>query len=417
MTLNLTSFDGALKEYYTDQVVENMVYKKNPALALMPKREDFYGRNWPIPIVYGNPQGRSATFTNAQNRGQSESSRIKEFLLTRVHDYGVATIDNETMEASENDSGAFMQASTVEIDGIINSVTRSCAISMFRAGYGGIGVIATAGITTVTITLATVDDVTNFEVGQELVLAATDSSSALRALGTSGNGIIVTAVDRGAGTLTFGYNVTDATNGIPLAAAGDVIFVRGDRDNSATPTRFKIAGLGAWLPYTAPTSGDSFFGVDRSVDVVRLAGVRYDGSAAPIEEAVIELATRIAREGGSPDTCFMNFAKYSAFEKALGAKVTYQDLAVGEVGFRSILINGPNGDIRVIPDQNCPLTRMYMLTLDTWELCSLKKMVRFLPGDGNKMLRQATADGVEVRVGGYLNLGCNAPGWNGVANI
>lgn len=413
MVLNLTSFDAALKEYYTDQAVENMVYRKNPALALIPKREDFYGRNMPIPIIHGNPQGRSADFTRAQTRSTSESSRIKEFLLTRVQDYGIATIDNETMEASKNDKGAFMSAATTEIDGIINSVTRSLATAMYRGGYGNIGVIATGGISTTFITLSNIEDITNFEVGMELVVSASEAANTLRALGSSSNGLIVTAVNRVTGVLTFGFNVTDATNGIPTAAAGDVIFVRGDRQDSATPAREKVAGFDAWCPSATPSS-TSFFGVDRTADPTRLAGIRYDASALPIEEGMIELATLVAREGGTPDHCFMNFSKYAALEKALGAKVQYADLAVGEIMFRGIRVNGPAGEIKVVPDQNCPINRMYMLQLDTWVLASLGKMVRVIDTDGNKMLRQASSDGVEVRYGYYANIGCRAPGWNGV---
>lgn len=416
MTVNLTSFDAALKEYYTDQAVENMVYKKNPLLALIPKREDFYGRNFPIPIIYGNPQGRSADFTRAQTRSTSESSKLKEFLLTRVQDYGIATIDNETMEASKNDAGAFMSAATTEIDGIINSLTRSLATAMYRGGWGAIGVVASGGVSTTFITLANIEDITNFEVGMELVVSTTEATAVLRALGSSGNGLIVTAVNRVTGVLTFGFNVTDATNGIPGTTSADVLFVRGDRQDSATPTKEKIAGLDAWCPYTAPSS-TSFFGVDRTSDLTRLAGIRYDGSSYPIEEAVVDLATLIAREGGAPDHCFMNFTRYASFEKALGSKVAYADLAVGEVMFRGIRINGPAGEIKVIPDQNCPVDRMYMLQLDTWVLASLGKMVRVIDTDGNKMLRQASSDGVEVRYGYYSNVGCKAPGWNGVGKI
>ena len=55
-SLDLTSFDAALKQYYTDEKIYNMVYRDNPLLAMMPKREDFAGKNLPIPIIYGNPQ-------------------------------------------------------------------------------------------------------------------------------------------------------------------------------------------------------------------------------------------------------------------------------------------------------------------------------------------------------------------------
>lgn len=48
MSLDLTSFAGALKQYYTNDKVENAVYQDNPLLAMIPKMTDFTGKNLPI---------------------------------------------------------------------------------------------------------------------------------------------------------------------------------------------------------------------------------------------------------------------------------------------------------------------------------------------------------------------------------
>ncbi len=45
MSLDLTSFASALKQHYTNDRVENMVYQDNPLLALMSKMEAFGGKN------------------------------------------------------------------------------------------------------------------------------------------------------------------------------------------------------------------------------------------------------------------------------------------------------------------------------------------------------------------------------------
>ena len=45
MSLDMTSFASALKQHYTSDRVENMVYADNPLLALMPKYEQFGGKN------------------------------------------------------------------------------------------------------------------------------------------------------------------------------------------------------------------------------------------------------------------------------------------------------------------------------------------------------------------------------------
>lgn len=404
MSLDMTSFDAALKQHYTDDMVLNLVYKDNPLLALMPKYESFGGKNLPIPLIYGNPQGRSKTFSNAQSRGSVTNSLISDFVLTRVKDYSIATIDNETLEASKGNANAFMEAATTEIDGAINSLTRSLAVGMYRDSSAQIGQVSaepSEGASTV-ILMKSAGDITNIEVGQALNIWSAKSGGSQRSLDGSTTQMIVSAVDRSAGSLT----ISSAYTASGTIAANDFIFVEGDRG-------LGISGLEDWIPASAPTSGDSHFGVDRSVDTQRLAGVRYDGSADPIEEALIEGASRAAREGGKVDHAFLSYAKYAELEKALGSKVQYVDLKMNaEVGFRGILINGPRGSIKVIPDQNCPDSVCYMVQLSTWKLYSLGKCVRVIDTDGLQMLRQAAADGVEVRYGFYGNVGCRGPGFN-----
>ena len=293
-----------------------------------------------------------------------------------------------------------MEAATTEIDGAINSLTRSIAIGMYRDSSGYIGQASAAPVSSV-VTLKSAGDITNFEVGQVVEFWTAKSGGTETNIDTANSQTIITAVDRSAGTFTL--DVTqDGGNDV---AADDFVFVEGDRG-------LGISGLEGWVPSAAP-GATAFFGVDRSADTNRLGGIRYDGSSDPIEEALIEGASRGAREGGKIDHAFISYAKYSELEKALGSKVQYIDLKMSaEVGFRGIEINGPRGMIKVIPDQNCPDDVCYMLQLSTWKLYSLGKAVKVLNTDGLNMLRQASADGVEVRYGFYGNVGCRGPGYN-----
>ena len=398
----MTSFDAALKQHYTADRVLNLVYADNPLFALMPKYEDFGGKNLPIPLLYGNPQNRSKTFATAQ--AGATTSLVTDFVLTRVKDYSIANIDNETLEASKGNANAFMEAATTEIDGAINALTRSLAIGMYRDSSGYIGQVSAepAEAANTVITMKAEGDITNIEVGQVIVIYSAKSGGSQRTIDGSTTDLTVDAVDRSAGTFTAAGQAYDSSGTI---AADDYIFVEGDRGLS-------LSGLEGWVPSSAPDS-TSFFGVDRSVDTNRLGGIRYDGSSDPIEEALIEGASRVAREGGKVDHCFLSYAKYAELEKALGAKVQYVDLKVtAEVGFRGIMLNGPRGPIKVIPDQNCQDDVAWMLQLSTWKLYSLGKAVRVIDTDGLTMLRQASADGVECRYGFYGNVGCRAPGYN-----
>ena len=396
-TFDMAAANAALKELYDDQKIQNLVYRNNPFMAMVPKFTEFGGKYMPLPLVFNTSQGRSATFATAQ--ANQSAAEVVSFALSRAKDYSIARIDNQTMLASKTDKMAFINGAQLVIDNAVRAITNSLATSLFRKGTGSIGSIATGGITSGVITLANAGDVVNFERNMVLQANATDGGTPRAAVG------YVVAVDRTAGTVTVSATGYDGAAGSPASwAAGDYLLVQGD--NNA-----KMKGLLGWLPTTAPVSGDNWFGVDRSVDPVRLAGVRYNGAAQNIEEALIDGSLLVAREGGEPNVCIMSFASYSALEKSLGAKAQYVTMqGPAEIAFPGIRINGANGQINVFP--------AFLLQMDTWKLYSLgdaPHIARY--ADGLEMLRVSNDDAAEVRVVAYSQLGCVAPGWNGVITL
>lgn len=401
--LDASAMNAALKELYDNQTIENLVYNDNPFLAMLQKRTDFGGKYKPVPIITGASQSRSSSFSNAQNN--QSPVQIESFFLTRASDYSIAQIDNQTMLASRTDKMSFLEGSKVLIDGAISSITLSLASALFRSGTGSIGNIGS--ISTGVITLSDPNSVVQFEVNMVLQANATDGGTPRAALG------YVVAVDRSAGLVTVSTSYGGAAASPSLWAPNDFLLVQGD--NNA-----KIKGLAAWIPSVAPSSSDNFFGVNRSVDSTRLAGVRYDGSAQPIEEALIDASSLLAREGGKPDVCIMSFSSYAALEKSLGAKVVYIDLKAptNDISFRGIEINGANSRIKCFPDRSMVSKAAYLLTMKSWCLESLGDAPQILRyGDGLEMLRVYNADSGEVRVAYYAQLSCNAPGWNAYVSL
>ena len=407
MALDLNTVSEALKEHYKPLRVQNMVYKDNPLFAMMPKYTKFGGENMPIPLIYANPQRRSATFLNGQ--ANASTSALRQFVLTRVKDYSFASITGESIKATERDSDAFLRYATMEVDGALHSLTRSLAIGMYRDGTGSRGLVnaTPSNSANMVITLKNSEDITNFEVG--MIVNVFNSSGTQKIGKTSETGdFTIDAIDRDAGTLTFtGQEYASGTGG--TIAANDLIIAKGDKD-------LVVSGLEAWVPTQATVDAGipNLFGAVRSTDVTRLGGNRFDGSALPIEEALIGGASRVAREGGSPDHCFVDYATFSNLEKALGSKVVYSEAKARDVdiGFAGIDIRGPRGTIKVIPDQNCQPDVAWMLQLNTWSLNTLGDAPMFLDLDNNRMLRESDADAYEVRLGYYGNVACNAPGYN-----
>ena len=393
-----TAVTEALKEHYKPQRIKEMVYKNNPLLALIPKYTKFGGENMPMPIITTGPQRRAATFATAQ--ANTSTSSLKQFLLTRVKDSSFASIEHEAIKASQSNADAFIRYATMEIDGAIHSLKRSLAVALYREGDGAIGTLNADPGTGTTLTLATTSDVSNFEVGMDIVFAA-DNTSSLR----SGGARTISAINRVTGVVTVSA-AFDAALG-----ASDLIFQSGDYVSSSD--RLKISGLEAWCPESAPGAA-TFFGVNRTTDVTRLGGNRSDGSAKPMEEALIDGLSLAAREGGSPSHIFMDYASYANLEKALGSKVQYDKVSASDakVGFTSLKVHGPAGTVDVIADVNCQPNVAWALQLENWSLNSLGDAPQILDLDGNNMLREASADAYEVRIGFYGNVATTAPGWN-----
>jgi hypothetical protein len=405
-SFDLGAANAALKELYDDQKIANLVYKNNPFLAMVPKMEEFGGKYMPIPLIVNTSQGRSATFSSAQ--GNQTAATVESFALTRVANYSIAQIDNQTMLASKTDKMAFINGATVVIDGAIRALTNSLATQIFRDGSGAIGVVS-ASSTLGNIVLTNASDIVNFEVN--MTLEARDPSTGT--LRTGGPAYVV-AVNRTTGLVQVSGSMGGAVGvglGSWLATTSDTLNVQGDYN-------LGIKGLAAWVPTTSPTSA-SFFGVDRSTDPTRLGGVRFNGSSQSIEEAVIDASLLVAREGGTPDVCIMNFASYAALEKSLGAKAQYISFdGPAKLYYPGILINGAAGQIKVFPDRSCPAKTAYLLQMDTWKLYSLGPAPHIAKyADGLEMLRVYNSDAAELRVVSYANLGCNAPGFNAVVQL
>ena len=417
-----SSVAGILKELYDDQKVQWLTYKDNPFLAMIKKEEKFPGKYFPQPVVYGLSQGSSATFSNAYNN--QTSPNVAEFLITRVADFSLATIDGQLLAAAQTDPGAFIDGAELMIDAAFQTAVNRLASAMFRNGAGTIGQIASVALVSGTnylVTLNNPDDAVQFEVGQTLVAVQNVDGSGSAPTDTGQ----VSAVNRSLGTL----NVTSATNIASDWPATYFLAVQGDLPNSSnnnfqpsgsttTNSLLKLAGLAAWLPIAGPQSGDSFFGVNRQLDTQRLAGVTFNGSALSLEEALIQGSSRIALNGGRPDTCIMSYSTYAALITSLGSKVQYIDEKIGEIGFRGVQVNGANTVMSCFPDRNCPDGLIYCLEMDSWTLRSQNPAPHILKYmDEIEILRVPGVDAAELRVGGYMNMYTNKPGHNGVIQV
>jgi hypothetical protein len=396
-TNTVAALDAAMKTYYKGGKLVRLAYEKHPWLAMVNKVKSFPGRDIPIVPWYAGTGGQSRTFATAQANATAEATAV--FSLRRKKDYAVAYIDMETLLVTTDDDGAFLKAGTDVVENTNRQASRNLGISLYR-NYGGARGKISSGGGGATITLVNPGDIVNFEVGMKVVQAQTDGTSGALEADAA---VLITKVDRQAGTITSaGFTGFDN---------GNFLFREGDFGLS-------FNGLQDWIP-SSVASNDSFLGVNRSTDS-RLRGLYVDATANGFDyiEALEYTDAMLAREGASPDVVLCNPMDLRKIKTQMGAQIEYDLVKSSDmtsVTFKSISFPsvGGAGELKLVADPDCPEKEIFMLQKDSWVLRTVGEFPRGLEGNGFKFLTSQTADAVEVRVGGYGNLGCFAPDKNG----
>lgn len=396
MSANMTTFAAVFKNLYPQGPAEFLA-EECPLWGWLPKAKDFYGDVWVLSPNIGGGMG-STKFSVAA--AYKRTPIIKKFQITRVSNYEIISVNAEAMLASSNNKGAFARVLDTNSRQAIANYNKAIGMQCYSNSGGskgkGNGAYSVAGSV---ITLNQRLDAVNFEHEEVLEFASTDGTSGSARVGY----VSVAKVSVEAGTITVNETINAAIVG---AVNTDYIFRAGDFGNC-------ITGLRGWLPSIAPTAGDNFFSVDRSIAPEKLGGIRYAGGGAAPDETLINALGELALFGGKPDAIFVHPLKFTEIEMALHAKV-FVDVAstVPGIGYKAIQLRGPKGNVALIADQYCPYADFFMLQRNTWTFKSLTESPHFAMDDGKKMSRENNSDGVELRVRGFHNLGCELPGKN-----
>ncbi len=421
---NSTNQLASLKELYKDdkEYMQDLVYKENPAFALIPKDEStdgFAGKYIPVPLEFGNPQGRAHTFSNAQT--QQTAASLASFFVYVIEDYQLVTITNLLMEQTKTNAGAFVDAAKLQMDGGFRNITNNIAFELFADGTSTRGISAATSTQNGVVVggtylpLTNAQSIVNFEVGMLLVASSTPGGA------PSTDTVQITQVNRATGQLYGTASAATLSSNWAIGTGSAYLSISGDLPSTgatSTTSYEALTGFSAWIPSTAVgiSNSDSFWGVNRSQDPTRLGGLRYDASSYTIEEGMTNALAFGNREGAKFDLAIMDFASYSALVNALGAKVQYVQVKHDEVevAFEGITFQSAYGRVTVLADRSCPATTCFLLTMNTWKLKSLGKIPHILTYgmEGLEGLRVGTADALEIRIGYYGNLICRAPGWN-----
>lgn len=405
----ISTASAILKDQWPEDRVEEAFYKDFPFLGIIEKDSDdeaFLGSGTAyVAIQHGGQQGVASTLSDAQSN--VSSNNYKRFAVPLAEIYGVARIAGRLIRAGKDKKGALVKAYDREMETAMTSVRRKMAQAIWGNGGGAIGqILAGSSVAATTITLADPTQAFWFDTDMVLRLSADNGLSGSLRAGT----VTVERVNRRTGVITCTGNVTD---GIAAAAAGDYIFQRGTHGVTTTfPT-----GLPGWIPTTDPSS-DTFLGLTapgRGADPDRLAGLRYlAGSGGPIEKTVQDAFGFAKQEGTRPDLLLMNPMDLQALCTALnssraGFTRTERKAYELDIGYETVKIITPVGEVDVIGDSGCPRSSAWAVNTSVWTLYSLGKAPMLIQEDGLVIRAISDADAYEARIYAGLNLACRNP--------
>ncbi|HVQ52659.1 MAG TPA: hypothetical protein VMS92_21700 [Mycobacterium sp.] len=410
MGSSFTNLDKALTVRY-DRDFRGKVGWSKGKLAAMVAKTAWSGKNAIIPLRVGNSPARSADFATARAKAATARTKVENFTVSYVKEYGISKIEGLLMDAASDEEGRLFDEMCAQIDGQNDAVMHAFSQKIYRNGFGAIGVLdATTNVATAIGILQKREDLMLFEIDQDVVFSASDHGAVLR---NAGAVLSVTALndDGVTATVTFNANINTVTGTL----AGDTIFPAGDRQNSATPSMLCIPGLDAWL---LPATALDFTGVNRSTDL-RLQGTLIDATAGMDEEAaLIAAAIETSRYGGQPQRAFFNPTRYQSLVNKAQARLRPTVVeGPGKIGISGVELMTSWGAIKVFSDPYCPVRRAYVLDPETFKYYGVKsaEIPRFLNHDkAGNVLRLSDDDGVEARCGYYGTTGMNAPIKNAV---
>jgi len=407
-SLDKTSGAALLKILYPTGVQE-LWYPETPWLAQMPKSEDGGGTNFQINTT---TSGLVSSNDFATALAEMNNPELPTFNVTWVDTYAFGSVKNKMIMRSKGNKKAIVDALKQQTDSAAQGFGRNVGHQAWWNKGGAIGKVASISTNTITLKAAaphSVWDIVNFTKNMKVVFSSTDGTAggAPNKLGSTK----VTKVVRESNT--FDVTATDITT----IAADDFVFREGN---------FGICASGVldWVPATAPTGGDSHYGVDRSDDPTWLAGGRFTG-AGTIEQSIIDAEGEGATHGGIFNQGWLHPKRFAQLKKEIQGKAWYDQSGVPvgatlspeakgrgaktNISFRGFAFQGDHGPITMMSDRNAPYPYSLLTRREAWLCNSIGPMPHFDEQSGSRLLVETSNDGKQFRKKAYWNVMCLVP--------
>lgn len=407
---DISAASNALKVIYTDDELQLYLSQKHAFFAAIKKSDSFEGKRIDHDIQHGYNQSAGPSIAAASATNSTATDAL--FSVLRKQYYGYGQIDREVILASRSQKGSFTRKLKQAYDNSLMSLERFLKWTIWGNGGGSYGTLAGVGVasgllnTQVQVTnIATApwiekDMKLQFSVNSGFGNVTTVKQPGGGAEGAATTGITLTVanINRRTGVITF-------TAAVPVAA-GEVAV--GDYFFRYLTKGQCVDGVRAWVPMNDTDAALAFNGVPRSVDIERLAGLRYLTPEATYGQTILAASAYASNVGSQMTSVYMNPVSIQKMGEIERSRVVREEIGDLEIGFNAIKFATSVGDLSLMAEATVPPGWAFITDPSFWEFRHLDTMVGFFEEDG--LLKRVDGfDRYEFRLGGYGNLLCHAP--------
>lgn len=379
--IDLTSAQNALKDAYLVAACNQLNTKANPLLAkIKQSSSDVYGKQ----IIKMAPVGLNGGVGAGTETGElptANGNNYVQFKTTLKNLYGTIEISDKAIRASSNNSGAFVDLLSAEMDGLLTASKFNLGRMLYGDGSGAVGKVVSyaSGV-------ATMDSVKNLMEGMVIDVYSTSGTK------TNNVGLRISYVDRVNKNVYF----TTTPEGM---TENDVFYVQGSKDN-------EITGLGAIF-----SDSTTLYGINRNSN--KWLTPYSSATAQEISDNILQSAVDFLEEntGSNIDFITCGAGVKRAYQQYLACYRRNIDVTELEGGYKAISFNG----IPVVSDRFIPDDTLYMLDSSKFTLHQLCDW-EWIEGENGKILQQkAGYPAYTATLVKYADLICEQP--NGQAKF
>lgn len=405
-----TTLADSLKYVYSGKTKEDLIYRNSRLFKEIKKVTTEIGQKGlysPVLFDYA-PTGSADVAVASDLATQGAGPSIKAFLLTVVQDHSQKGIDHMTRIATRDDAKSYFDAAKLAAEQAMTEMTNHIGFSLYRNGWGALGVAASTDATK-TVTLTNAADLQFFRINMKVQASSAESTAVLRA------GVLTVASKN---TLTNSVTFVETLASVGVVA-GDYLFRKGDRQDSASPARRCIWGLDFWGPSAKLGAGVDASGVDRSVDD-NLQFTITDGTVNSVEASIMQSISDLKKKGFMDAgrrmiICGENTLRNLQVEGL--AQRQFIDPKDISLGTGKLFMQTPAGAMEIVGDPYCQDNAIWILDLDTLVLHSMGDPVDLFVTGSLEEFAATTSLSTIIKYYGYSNLLCNAPGRNSRINL